>query len=183
MKWVNRTKDIEITLPDLVSAGVWTEFRLRNESMQLCWEPLLRTLFVRKAAGQTEVPLKYRASVTRRFPGEMFAEVLLEYVGGPQTSTQTLQQELAIHVPGLEGRSAAAGAKGEQVRSPMVGKVLRILASPGQTIERGQELLVIEAMKMENKIYARNAGVVGEVLVNPGDQVSVNQLLLKISAP
>ena len=183
MKWMNRAKDIEITLPDLVSASVWVDFRFQNQPMQLCWEPLLRTLFVRKEPGAPEVPLKYRSSVTRRFPGEMFAEIFLEYVGGATPLIQPLQEELAISVPGLEGRTTAAGAKGELVRSPMVGKVLRIVTNPGQAVERGQELIVIEAMKMENKIYARNAGILGEILVNPGDQVSVNQLLMKISAP
>ncbi len=183
MRWVNRKKDLDIQLPDQISIGVWTDFRCGAEPLQLCWEPLLRTLFVRKGPGQTEVPLKYRASVLRKFPGEMFSELLLEYVGGQEPLTQKMHQELAIHVPGLEGRAQAAGAKGEQVRSPMVGKVLRVLAQGSQAVERGQELLVIEAMKMENKIYARNPGVIADILVAPGDQVSVNQLLIKISAP
>ncbi|MFY7929617.1 MAG: acetyl-CoA carboxylase biotin carboxyl carrier protein subunit, partial [Oligoflexus sp.] len=91
-------------------------------------------------------------------------------------------RELAISVPGLGGRTQAAGAQGESLRSPMVGKVLKVQVSEGQIVERGQELLVIEAMKMENKLFAKNGGRIAELHVAPGQQVGVGQLLALIKA-
>ena len=53
----------------------------------------------------------------------------------------------------------------------MPGKVLQVLVEPGHTVEEGQPLLVLEAMKMENVIKATAAGTVSEVPVNEGDAV------------
>ena len=182
MKWVSKAKDIEVSLPDTVSPGIWCPVRVRSEAWEICWEPLLRTVFARKGGTALEVPLKYRALTSKRFPGDMFAEVLLEYTGGPLSQTQSLAAELAVHVPGLEGRTQAAGAQGEAIRSPMVGKVLKVHVAIGQMIERGQELLVIEAMKMENKIFAKSGGRVTELQVQAGHQVSVGQMLIQMRA-
>lgn len=180
MKWVSKTKDIDVTLPDTISPGLWTPAQVGRESWEICWEPLLRTVFARRDAASPEVPLKYRSLTSKRFPGDMFAEMLLEYIGGHQSQTQILAAELAVHVPGLEGRTQAAGAQGEAIRSPMVGKVLKVHIALGQMVERGQELLVIEAMKMENKIFAKNGGRVSDLQAVAGHQVSVGQLLVQL---
>lgn len=178
MKWVTKTKDFEVQLPDMISPGIWSAARLGTRAVEICWEPCLRTLFVREDAAAPEVPLKYRSVVSKRFAGEMYAEVVLEFVGGKGCGIQTLNGEWALSVPGLEGRSQAAGSQGESIRSPMVGKVLKVQVSAGQLVERGQELLVIEAMKMENKIFAKSGGRVGDLQAVVGQQVSVGQLMM-----
>ncbi|MCX6130628.1 MAG: acetyl-CoA carboxylase biotin carboxyl carrier protein subunit [Proteobacteria bacterium] len=184
MKWTSKHEHSlrEVTLPRHLIPGLWCEAKVSETKLEICWEPALRTLFVRDSALALEVPLKYRAVSSQRFQGEQFCEVLLEYIGGKNSYTQLLQSEWAIHVPGQSARKTEAGAGGEQVRSPMVGKVLRVLVEVGQSIERGQELLVIEAMKMENKIFARSAGVIKDIQVTIGGQVSVGQSLIHITA-
>ena len=64
------------------------------------------------------------------------------------------------------------------VRSPLPGTIIAVAVRPGQNIAMGEELLVIEAMKMNNRIRSPRDGTVGEVLVQIGEQVSHGALLL-----
>jgi biotin carboxyl carrier protein len=184
MKWISKDESTgpEVALPDQLTAGVWSPAEVGSQKLEIYWEPSLRTLFVRSSPKHPEVPLKYRSVKTQRFPGELFAEVLLEYVGGSQGFTRIIQSEVGIQVAGMNSRKARAVRGGEVIRSPMVGKVLKVLVEPGQAIERGHEVLVIEAMKMENKIFSRSAGTVKDVQIVAGTQVSVGQVLLQIDS-
>ncbi len=66
------------------------------------------------------------------------------------------------------------------LRSPGVGKVLRIDIAPGAQVARGQELMVIESMKVEIPIKASATGMVRELTVKVGDLVARNQVLARI---
>jgi biotin carboxyl carrier protein len=66
------------------------------------------------------------------------------------------------------------------LRSPGVGKVLRMTVAAGAKVERGDELLVIESMKVEIPIKESIAGHVKEILVKVGDQVQRNGVLARI---
>ena len=68
----------------------------------------------------------------------------------------------------------------EQVFAPLPGKVLSVAVKPGDRVRSGDELCVIEAMKMGNSIKAQQDGVVGEVLVSPGQTVAFGALLVVI---
>jgi len=74
----------------------------------------------------------------------------------------------------------AAGEGAKEVRAAMPGKVVAVLVQAGATVERGQGIIVIEAMKMENEIAAPRAGTVTEVCVQPGHAVEAGQLLARI---
>ena len=76
-------------------------------------------------------------------------------------------------------RHAAAGgpAGSPEVRAAMPGKVVAVLVEVGTTVERGQGLLVIEAMKMENEISAPRAGRVAAIRVQPGQAVEAGEVL------
>lgn len=182
MKWVSQSKDLEVTLPDQLSPGIWSPAQIRAEAWELCWEPIMRTLFIRRKGQLLEYPIKCRSVVSQRFPGEMFTSVLLEYIGGETSELRLLRQELAIYGPGLEGRVQAGKSQADSIRSPMVGKVLRVHVERGQLVERGQELLVIEAMKMENKIFAKNGGRIMELHALAGQQVGIGQVLAVVHA-
>ncbi|RVU46967.1 hypothetical protein EA187_07480 [Lujinxingia sediminis] len=67
----------------------------------------------------------------------------------------------------------------EVQRSPMTGVVLSVEVAAGQHVECGQALAVIEAMKMENTLYAAHAGVVCEVCVGPGETVRKDDVLMR----
>ena len=74
--------------------------------------------------------------------------------------------------------AASAGAQGNgRVLAPMPGRVVLVKAVPGDTVEQGQELLVMEAMKMELAVKAPCAGVVAEVRARPGEFVEADALL------
>ena len=65
-----------------------------------------------------------------------------------------------------------------EITAPMPGKVLQVLVQPGQPVAAGDGLLILEAMKMENRLVAEAAGVVTEVRVAAGDLVDGGQVLM-----
>ena len=80
------------------------------------------------------------------------------------------------------GMSVTAGAASGDVKAPMPGKVLQVLVQPGASVEEGQPLLVLEAMKMENMIKAVASGVVSEVPISEGQAVEKGALLVGFEA-
>ena len=76
--------------------------------------------------------------------------------------------------------AAAAPAGGEQVTSPMPGTILSINVAAGDAVKRGQVLMVLEAMKMENEIMAPAAGIVSGVAVQKGSAVATGAVLCLI---
>ena len=79
-------------------------------------------------------------------------------------------------VPSGAGRAGGAGGS-QRLVAPMHGKVVRILVAPGTAVVRGQGLLVMEAMKMENELKANVDGVVAELRVEAGASVNQGALL------
>lgn len=81
------------------------------------------------------------------------------------------------------GRGGAAlEAEGrQQVMAPMPGKVVRVLAQPGEEVQRGQGLLVVEAMKMQNEIKSPKGGRVERVLVKEGQNVNAGEALAVVA--
>ncbi|MDD9301157.1 MAG: acetyl-CoA carboxylase biotin carboxyl carrier protein subunit [Desulfobacter sp.] len=67
-----------------------------------------------------------------------------------------------------------------EILSPMPGTICQVNVGPGDPVVEGQELLLLEAMKMENPIIATGKGVVKEVLVKEGDMVATKQVLVVI---
>jgi len=68
------------------------------------------------------------------------------------------------------------------VRAPMHGKVLAILVEKGEAVQHGQRVAIIEAMKMEHALTAPFDGVVDEVAVALGAQVTEGAVLVKLTA-
>lgn len=76
---------------------------------------------------------------------------------------------------------AAALASGEIVKAPMPGNILKINVAPGQKVEEGDVLIVLEAMKMENEIVATKSGTVAQVAVSKGAVVETGAPLVVIA--
>lgn len=76
---------------------------------------------------------------------------------------------------------AAALASGEVVKAPMPGNILKINIAPGQKVEEGDVLIVLEAMKMENEIVATKSGTVAQVAVSKGAVVETGAPLVVIA--
>jgi acetyl-CoA carboxylase biotin carboxylase subunit len=66
--------------------------------------------------------------------------------------------------------------------APMPGKVVKVLVKGGDAVTRGQVLLVLEAMKMEQSTVSPEDGVIGQVLVREGDQVTAGQILVVMAS-
>ncbi len=79
------------------------------------------------------------------------------------------------------GGSTGSGAL--EVRAPMPGVVVSIEVEPGQKVEEGQPVIVVEAMKMQNELTAESAGVVERVEVKPGDTVDGDAVLVILKPP
>jgi len=94
----------------------------------------------------------------------------------PRASVPLVAAAPAKPVP---GPAAGTGAPGE-VRAPIAGLVLRVSVAPGQHVSTGTELVVLEAMKMENQIFAPVAGVIETVAVRADQQVNEGTLLVTL---
>jgi len=75
---------------------------------------------------------------------------------------------------------AAQGKSDGQIRSPMPGKIVQAPVAEGDTVTKGQVLVVLEAMKMEHALTAPSDGVVAELKVKLGDQVSEGVVLARL---
>ena len=73
---------------------------------------------------------------------------------------------------------SAPPAEGKTMLAPMAGTILRILVKEGQRVKKGENLIVLEAMKMENEIVADEDGVISSILVKANDSVESDQPLL-----
>ena len=85
--------------------------------------------------------------------------------------------ERTRHIRSLTGGDRVRSGAGE-VKAPMPGLVVRLLVEPGQRVEAGAGLVVLEAMKMENQIKASAAGVVVALRVEAGHAVEKGQVLV-----
>ena len=79
------------------------------------------------------------------------------------------------------GMDNLAASKVSEVKAPMPGLVLKVLVSDGSEVKKGDSLVVLEAMKMENILKSPADGVVNKINVNPGDKVDKNQVLIQFS--
>jgi glutaconyl-CoA decarboxylase len=87
-------------------------------------------------------------------------------------------EEMGAGVPAAAPAPAGGGAGA--IEAPMPGKVLKVLVSQGAPVTAGQLVLILEAMKMENEIYATAAGTVTQVGCKEGDSVNTGDTLLVI---
>jgi biotin carboxyl carrier protein len=116
-----------------------------------------------------------------RVDGEVFM-VEAETVEASSREGDGTQRTLAESVAPAASSSLAtegAGAVGD-VKAPLPGVIKSIVVRPGQQVAAGDELLVIEAMKMDNVIRATCAGTVGTLYVVEGRQVAYGEPLLDL---
>jgi methylmalonyl-CoA carboxyltransferase small subunit len=97
-----------------------------------------------------------------------------------------LMQPAAVRVPAGPAAPAAAPVNGggpvnedKVCRSPISGIVVKVSAQEGQSIQPGDTILVLEAMKMETNITAPVAGKIAKINVNPGDSVQAGLVLVE----
>ena len=69
---------------------------------------------------------------------------------------------------------------GEPVKAPMPGTIMAVQVRPGDAVQKGAVLVILEAMKMENEIHAPADGIVSQIMVDKGASVSTGDILLTL---
>jgi len=100
-------------------------------------------------------------------------------------TTETTDQMPKTKIVKIENSVPASSvssnnAAGESVKSPMPGSILDIKVNIGTKVKKGQVLLILEAMKMENEIFATLDGIVAQIMVSKGTNVATNDILMVI---
>ena len=112
---------------------------------------------------------KYRVNVN----GTAYEVEIEEMTGAPAAAPVAAPAAAAAPTP-------AAGGAGESINAPMPNNILAVNVAAGDTVKKGQVLMVLEAMKMENEIMAPRDGKVTAVAVAKGAAVESGALLCTI---
>jgi len=78
------------------------------------------------------------------------------------------------------GQGASANHGRQEIAASMPGKVIRVLVAAGETVEEGQGLVVVEAMKMQNEMKSPKSGRVAEVRARPDATVAAGEILIVV---
>lgn len=109
-------------------------------------------------------------------------EVSVEESGAAPVVAQAPVAAAPKAAPKAAAKPAAGGAKGGiKVNAPMPGKILGVKANVGDAVKKGQVILILEAMKMENEIVAPEDGTVASIEVATGAAVEAGQLLATLN--
>jgi biotin carboxyl carrier protein len=102
---------------------------------------------------------------TLRVNGRLFTVRISDYY-------DRLVQQMGLH--------AGSAQKQNTVKAPMPGLVLQVNVQVGQSVQKGDTLLILEAMKMENVLKAAHEGVIKSIQISQGQAVEKGQLLLEL---
>jgi biotin carboxyl carrier protein len=142
------------------------------------WQPVGDTVWQTGAATHFALLLGSRSFdvfVARTAPPALGAAPVFEVTLAGQTYTIRLEDERLHALAGVAGTLHERGEAA--ISAPMPGLVSQVLAEAGQRVERGQTVIVLEAMKMENDLGAPRAGVVHQLNVAVGETVAQGQVL------
>jgi biotin carboxyl carrier protein len=115
-------------------------------------------------------------------------DVTVELLGGSSTPTPAAAPvasapvaSASVTAPATTAAKPKPAAGSDAVTSPLAGKVVAVAAQPGQQVKEGDQLLTLEAMKMNTFVFAPRDGTVAQVHVSPGDAVDEGQALVTLS--
>jgi biotin carboxyl carrier protein len=116
-----------------------------------------------------------------KIDGKLFeAEVEELTEGSPAAVENIREKQNPVTTSAAPGKPTFAGG-GKSVTSPMPGKIIAVKCSQGQTVKKGDVLIILEAMKMEQEIKAKADGTVLEIKVTAGTAVQKDEELIVIS--
>jgi pyruvate carboxylase subunit B len=151
-----------------------------DQAQDLAWSGTCREGVLHREEGKLAVD-------TRELPGLLSLRLgdrmwRVEHLGGHRWRVNGRELESRV-LTELEHRFASFGAGAEagearQLTVPMPGRVVKVLVRPGEEVARGQGLVIVEAMKMENELKAPRAAVVSAVRVTEGQGVEKGAVLL-----
>ena len=116
---------------------------------------------------------------------DKLVEIEVAAAAAPAPAAETPKATPAPAAPKAEPAPApapkAAPAGGTKITSPLPGSVIKVLVSEGQAVKKGDTLLTLESMKMENAIMAECDGTVSKIAVTAGQNVMQDDLLIVIA--
>jgi biotin carboxyl carrier protein len=125
---------------------------------------------------EVEIEDIHARPIIARVDGQAF-EVVPEEENKPVLQRETKE----LKPVDFTKQPSTSSTRSNELTAPLPGTVIEIFVKPGEQIESGQVILVIEAMKMKNSIRATRAGKIAEVLVNAGETVAHKQVLLRFA--
>ncbi len=99
----------------------------------------------------------------------------------PQATPVAATQEVVAAPTAAPAAAAPASAGANSVTAPMPGTINAVKVTSGQQVKKGDVLFILEAMKMENEIYADKDGKVGQVFVQKGASVNTGAPLCELN--
>ncbi|MDO4166971.1 MAG: biotin/lipoyl-containing protein [Eubacteriales bacterium] len=106
-------------------------------------------------------------------------DVTVEEGSGSGAPAAPVEKKAAPKAP--VAKKAAGGQGSVKVNAPMPGKILSVKASAGQAVKKGEVLMILEAMKMENEVVAPEDGTVASIDVAAGDSVEAGAVLATLN--
>ncbi len=119
--------------------------------------------------------LSFNIVLLKFYPDEK--KLILKINGKRTTITMKDKYDLLLQQLGMD---KLASKKTESIKAPMPGLVLNVLVSEGQAVKKGDTILILEAMKMENALKAPQDGIIKKIAVSKGTAVEKNQLLIEL---
>ena len=113
------------------------------------------------------------------YQGRSWEAGLVEIEDGYEVEVVGLRHEFEVMDPRKKALRMAEGAGERTLKTQMPGRVVRILVAEGESVEEGQPVIVVEAMKMENELKSPVSGSVQRLCVEEGDQVQARSTLIE----
>jgi pyruvate carboxylase subunit B len=154
------------------------ELTLGKQVVDVDFDPEARTARVGKKDYKIETT-EYGPRVIVDVDGKNFSIELIQgrvFVNGEQVNFTIQKARPAL----LGKRKEALAAKGARVQTPMPGRIVSVMVKAGQKVSKGQGVVVLEAMKMQNELTAPVDGLVKAVHCKEGDNVEQAKVLIEI---
>jgi biotin carboxyl carrier protein len=109
-------------------------------------------------------------------------DVTVEETGAGASAVAPVAMAAPVAAPKAPAAPKASGSEGAvKINAPMPGKIIAVKASAGASVKKGDVILVLEAMKMENEIVAPQDGTVASINVNEGASVEAGVVLATLN--
>jgi len=156
------------------------EVTVAGQKILARYHPDLKTIFYRTPDSKCYRNINVRSHAVNKSEGMPEYNVSLELRCPATEEVHAFLGETWVYTPASEQRRKAQAAMGAILRSPMTGKILKSHIKNGDEVQKGDVLLVIEAMKMENNIAAPASGLIEDFASEVGQNVNANDLICKI---
>lgn len=163
---------MKITLEGTATFSVGQEsgkVEINNRLVDIIWTPIADGHYLGRAGTN-----QYRLELIEQDPATKTTSLKIN--GKLVKAVTQTQLDLLLESMGLGGKAAK---KAKDLKSPMPGLVVSIAVEVGQSVQKGDPLLVLEAMKMENTIKADGDGVVTAIKVSTKQAVDKGQVLIQ----